>query len=99
MDYATAIPISVGVITGAGLLYKFFTPNKGGENITTRPKWMSEESKAEVGKLWDEKQSKEQCIEISTTIKKDIDEIKKSQALTQTGIQDIQKTLINWNKP
>jgi len=92
MDYATAIPVSVGIIAVVGGLLQF---RKNG-NGNGKNKHMSDEAKVSITKLWDEKQSKEMCSEIVGGVKDDITEIKESQKDTKKGINDIQQTLLNW---
>jgi hypothetical protein len=101
MDIGSGMALSVGIVTvGGGLLtmYRLRSNKTNGSLFVNRPQWMSSETKAEIGKLWDEKQSKEQCLTIANGIKEDIEEIKTSQQLTQKGISEIQSTLINWSR-
>lgn len=91
MDYATAIPISVGIIAVVGGLIKIKGNGK-------RPTLMTEEARENIKELWDHKQSKEQCEIIADAIKEDIKEIKESQKETRTDIKDIKDTLIKWGK-
>lgn len=92
MDYATAIPISVGIIAVVGGLLKF----KSSGNGNGKGKHMSDEARVSVTKLWDQKQDTKMCDHIVGGFKDDITEIKESQKDTKRGIQDIQQTLINW---
>ena len=97
MDYAAAIPISIGILAIAGSLTKLYTVKKNGNgNGNSKNKYMSDEAKVSTTKLWEDKQSKEMCEVITGGFKDDITEIKDSQKETKKGIQDIQQTLINW---
>ena len=94
MDIGTAIATSVGIVTVGGALLAILKPSKSSNGKEDR--YVGSKAETEIGKLWDEKQSKEMCLEITTGIKSDITEIKESQKATIKGITDIQQTLINW---
>ena len=89
MDYGTAIAITVptvAVVLSLTRIYAVKRTNGSGGNGH-----MTKEAKESTEKLWDEKQSKEQCHIISANFKEDVTEIK-------GGIKDIQKTLTTWGK-